>query len=83
MDHEAVRLLKMLVAIESTNPDLVPDGKGEGPIADVVADRLEGLAVPIPARSGSPAPWLPAKPAHAPIPTRRPARELPPRTHAR
>jgi acetylornithine deacetylase len=40
MDKETVRLLRRLVAIDSTNPDLVPGGAGEGQIADVVAGWL-------------------------------------------
>lgn len=38
MPNEIARLTAELVAIESINPDLVPGGSGEGPIARFVAD---------------------------------------------
>lgn len=44
---ETTELLRQLVAIDSVNPDLVPGGAGEGPIARFVAEWLEraGLEV--------------------------------------
>ena len=39
-DAEAVGLLRRLVSIESTNPDLVANGSGEGVIADAVSSWL-------------------------------------------
>lgn len=38
---EAVGLLQRLVSIESTNPDLVANGSGEGAMADAVSSWLE------------------------------------------
>jgi acetylornithine deacetylase len=45
--NQLTQLLSDLVAIDSTNPELVPDGAGEGEIARFVADwmRKEGLEV--------------------------------------
>jgi acetylornithine deacetylase len=40
MNEDTVTLLRSLVAIDSTNPDLVPGGAGEGEIADVVSAWL-------------------------------------------
>src|SRR5439155_15501858 len=46
---EAQELAAALVAIESTNPDLVANGSGEGPVASFVADwcRAAGLDVEV------------------------------------
>ena len=41
MDDETVKLLQALVGTDSTNPDLVPGGAGEGAIADVASAWLE------------------------------------------
>lgn len=40
MTNDTVTLLRELVAIDSTNPDLVPGGAGEGAIADAVGAWL-------------------------------------------
>jgi acetylornithine deacetylase len=42
MSNDVRELLATLVGIESTNPDLVPGGTGEGAIADSVSDWLRG-----------------------------------------
>ena len=44
---QLTQLLSDMVAIDSTNPDLVPGGSGEGEIARFIADwmRKEGLEV--------------------------------------
>ncbi|MFN8420339.1 MAG: ArgE/DapE family deacylase [Anaerolineae bacterium] len=49
MTHDIVQLLSQLVAINSINPDLVPDGAGETEIAAFVAQwcRAAGLEVEI------------------------------------
>lgn len=46
-DLEAIALVQRLVATESTNPDLVPGGSGEGAIADIAGAwlRERGLEV--------------------------------------
>ncbi|HZR45041.1 MAG TPA: ArgE/DapE family deacylase [Ktedonobacteraceae bacterium] len=44
---EASALLAQLVAIDSVNPDLVPDGAGEGEIARFVANWLEQAGVEV------------------------------------
>src|SRR3990170_4070790 len=41
LDEEAISLLQKLVSVESTNPDLVPGGSGEGAMADVVSTWLQ------------------------------------------
>jgi acetylornithine deacetylase len=41
LDEEAISLLQKLVSVESTNPDLVPGGSGEGALADVVSTWLQ------------------------------------------
>lgn len=41
MNDDTVGLLQQLVAIESSNPDLVPGGAGEGAIADAVSAWLQ------------------------------------------
>jgi acetylornithine deacetylase len=38
--NEAAELVTALVALDSTNPQLVPGGAGEGPVADYLARRL-------------------------------------------
>src|SRR5687768_1344629 len=47
--NDLADLLAQLVAIDSTNPDLVPGGAGEGEIADFVASWLgeAGLEVEV------------------------------------
>ncbi|GAC1349149.1 MAG: ArgE/DapE family deacylase [Ktedonobacteraceae bacterium] len=44
---ETTELLRQLVAINSVNPDLVPDGPGEGEIARFVASWLESAGLEI------------------------------------
>jgi acetylornithine deacetylase len=41
MSREAAELVSALVERDSTNPQLVPGGAGEGPVADYLARRLE------------------------------------------
>jgi acetylornithine deacetylase len=47
VDRDLVQLLEELVAIDSVNPDLSPDGAGEGLIARVVGEWLERLGVEV------------------------------------
>lgn len=48
-DDRLLETLRRLISIESVNPDLDPEGSGEGEIADFVAGRLEeaGLEVSV------------------------------------
>ena len=49
MSREAAELLGALVELDSTNPQLVPGGAGEGPVAELLARRLAhaGLEVDV------------------------------------
>jgi acetylornithine deacetylase len=49
MQDESIKLLCDLIAIDSVNPSLVPDGAGEGEIAEAIANymRLAGLDVEV------------------------------------
>ena len=40
MSREAAELVGALVELDSTNPQLVPGGAGEGPVAEHLARRL-------------------------------------------
>jgi acetylornithine deacetylase len=41
LDDDAISLLQNLVSVESTNPDLVPGGTGEGAVADLASAWLQ------------------------------------------
>src|SRR3954468_16654213 len=43
----AVQLLRTLVAIDSVNPSLVPGAKGEGAIADAIAQHLRRIGLDV------------------------------------
>lgn len=45
MSREAAELVTALVERDSTNPQLVPGGAGEGPVAGYLADRLEAAGL--------------------------------------
>jgi acetylornithine deacetylase len=45
MSREAAELVHALVALDSTNPQLVPGGAGEGPVAGYLARRLEAAGL--------------------------------------
>jgi acetylornithine deacetylase len=45
MSREAAELVTALVERDSTNPQLVPGGAGEGPVADYLARRLAGAGL--------------------------------------
>jgi acetylornithine deacetylase len=45
MSNEAAELVTALVALDSTNPQLVPGGAGEGPVAGYLARRLEAAGL--------------------------------------
>ncbi|MEO9176587.1 MAG: M20/M25/M40 family metallo-hydrolase [Gaiellales bacterium] len=45
MSAEAADLVTALVALDSTNPQLVPGGVGEGPVADYLARRLGAVGL--------------------------------------
>ena len=45
MSREATELVSTLVALDSTNPQLVPGGAGEGPVARHLAARLEAAGL--------------------------------------
>jgi acetylornithine deacetylase/succinyl-diaminopimelate desuccinylase-like protein len=45
MSREAAELVSALVERDSTNPQLVPGGAGEGPVADYLARRAEHAGI--------------------------------------
>jgi acetylornithine deacetylase len=45
VSREAAELVTALVALDSTNPQLVPGGAGEGPVAAYLARRLEAAGL--------------------------------------
>jgi acetylornithine deacetylase len=45
MSREAAELVHALVGLDSTNPQLVPGGAGEGPVAEFLLRRLEAAGL--------------------------------------